>query len=74
MKILATVFVFMLFTGFASHAVAENDELEVGHVRVRRGFGCPLNQAACHNHCRSIGRRGGYCAGLVKQTCTCYKS
>nr|P41965.1 RecName: Full=4 kDa defensin; AltName: Full=Antibacterial 4 kDa peptide [Leiurus quinquestriatus hebraeus]AAB27538.1 defensin=4 kda antibacterial peptide [Leiurus quinquestriatus=scorpions, hemolymph, Peptide, 38 aa] [Leiurus quinquestriatus] len=38
------------------------------------GFGCPLNQGACHRHCRSIRRRGGYCAGFFKQTCTCYRN
>ncbi|XP_077529620.1 defensin-like isoform X4 [Haemaphysalis longicornis] len=68
MKILAVALIFVLVA-----AAAQDDESDVPHVRVRRGFGCPFNQGACHSHCRSIGRRGGYCAGIVKQTCTCYR-
>nr|QKY88523.1 dromedarisin [Hyalomma dromedarii] len=45
---------------------------DTAHLRVRRGFGCPLDQGACHYHCRSIRRRGGYCSDIIKQTCTCY--
>ena len=37
------------------------------------GFGCPFNAYQCHSHCLSIGRRGGYCRGLVRQTCVCYR-
>jgi hypothetical protein len=37
------------------------------------GFGCPFDQYQCHSHCRSIGRRGGYCGGTLKLTCTCYR-
>ncbi|XP_050051433.1 4 kDa defensin-like [Dermacentor andersoni] len=73
MKVLAVALVFVLVAGLISTTVAQGDESEVAHVRVRRGFGCPLNQGACHRHCRSIGRRGGYCSGIVKQTCTCYR-
>ncbi|XP_078341614.1 defensin-1 isoform X2 [Crassostrea virginica] len=38
------------------------------------GFGCPWNRYQCHSHCRSIGRLGGYCAGRLGWTCTCYRS
>uniref|UniRef100_A0A023FP91 Defensin n=1 Tax=Amblyomma cajennense TaxID=34607 RepID=A0A023FP91_AMBCJ len=72
MKVLAIALIFVLVAGLVSTVVAQDDEGAVAHVRVRRGFGCPLNQGACHRHCRSIGRRGGYCAGIIKQTCTCY--
>ncbi|XP_077554281.1 defensin-1-like [Haemaphysalis longicornis] len=41
-------------------------------VRVRRGFGCPWSEWTCHEHCQSIGRRGGYC-GNFRLTCYCYK-
>lgn len=43
-------------------------------VRQPKGFGCPFDQQKCHLHCISIGRKGGYCAGAIKQTCTCYAS
>lgn len=36
------------------------------------GFGCPWNAYQCHSHCRSVGRRGGYCRGFFRQTCACY--
>ncbi|CAL1277154.1 unnamed protein product [Larinioides sclopetarius] len=26
----------------------------------------------CHNHCRSIKYRGGYCTNFLKRTCKCY--
>ncbi|XP_077505891.1 4 kDa defensin [Amblyomma americanum] len=73
MKVLAIVLIFVLVAGLVGTVVAQDDEGAVAHVRVRRGFGCPFNQGACHRHCRSIGRRGGYCAGAFKQTCTCYR-
>lgn len=34
------------------------------------GFGCPGNEKECHQHCRSIGYRGGYCKWQV--ICKCY--
>nr|XP_050051431.1 defensin-like [Dermacentor andersoni] len=76
MKVLALCFIIVLVAGLMCAAAAEDGEGEgdVAHVRVRRGFGCPLNQGACHRHCRSIGRRGGYCGGFIKQTCTCYRT
>lgn len=37
------------------------------------GFGCPLFEKDCHNHCLSIGRKGGYCGNTFRQTCYCYK-
>ncbi|XP_050022785.1 defensin-like [Dermacentor andersoni] len=74
MKVLALSFIIVLATALVCTAAAQDGEGEggVAHVRVRRGFGCPLNQRGCHLHCRSIGRRGGYCAGVIRQTCTCY--
>nr|QEO24728.1 holosin 4 [Ixodes holocyclus] len=72
MKVVAVAFIFVLVAGLISASSADDADSEGAHVRVRRGFGCPFNQGACHNHCRSIGRRGGYCAGFFKQTCTCY--
>lgn len=36
---------------------------------VEAWFGCPVG-LLCHNHCKSIGQRGGYCNIL---TCICYK-
>ncbi|XP_037269264.1 defensin [Rhipicephalus microplus] len=66
--------VFVLVCGLVSGLADVPAESEMAHLRVRRGFGCPFNQGACHRHCRSIRRRGGYCAGLIKQTCTCYRN
>uniref|UniRef100_A0A023FLL4 Putative tick defensins 1 n=1 Tax=Amblyomma cajennense TaxID=34607 RepID=A0A023FLL4_AMBCJ len=74
MKLLTLAFIFVLVAGVLVTASLEEDKAEVAHVRVRRwGFGCPFNQRACHRHCRSIRRRAGYCAGLLKQTCTCVR-
>ncbi|MBZ5708730.1 hypothetical protein [Nannocystis pusilla] len=48
------------------------DELEAD-ARSARSFGCPFNSNTCHNHCKSIdGYKGGYCKGLLQQTCKCY--
>nr|QEO24725.1 holosin 1 [Ixodes holocyclus] len=74
MKVLAIAVLSLLVAGVFTASFHGEHESEIAHVRVRRGFGCPFNQGACHSHCRSIGRRGGYCAGIIKQTCTCYKS
>ncbi|XP_050051644.1 defensin [Dermacentor andersoni] len=74
MRGLCICLVFLLVCGLVSATAAAPAESEVAHLRVRRGFGCPLNQGACHNHCRSIRRRGGYCSGIIKQTCTCYRN
>ena len=38
------------------------------------GFGCPFSGYECHHHCQSIGRKGGYCAGFLNFTCTCYRT
>ncbi|CAN7990183.1 unnamed protein product [Ixodes hexagonus] len=73
MRVVAVALVVLLVAGVIMSSSAQEDENQVAHVRVRRGFGCPFNQGACHRHCRSIGRRGGYCSGVFKQTCTCYR-
>ncbi|KFM64187.1 Defensin, partial [Stegodyphus mimosarum] len=39
---------------------------------VEAGFGCPFDQMQCHNHCRSVKYRGGYCTNFLKRTCKCY--
>ncbi len=36
------------------------------------GFGCPFSAYECDRHCSSKGYRGGYCRGIVRQTCACY--
>nr|BAH09305.1 ovatusin [Ixodes ovatus] len=72
MRVVAVALVALLVAGVFMTSSAEEEENQVAHVRVRRGFGCPFNQGACHRHCQSIGRRGGYCAGFFKQTRTCY--
>nr|ACJ04433.1 defensin [Dermacentor marginatus]AJG42673.1 defensin [Dermacentor silvarum] len=74
MRGLCICLVFILVCGLLTATAAVPAESEAAHLRVRRGFGCPLNQGACHNHCRSIRRRGGYCSGIIKQTCTCYRN
>ncbi|KAG8230569.1 hypothetical protein J437_LFUL010775 [Ladona fulva] len=38
------------------------------------GFGCPFDQYRCHQHCQTIGRRGGYCGNSFKTTCICYRN
>ncbi|EEC08933.1 scapularisin preproprotein, putative [Ixodes scapularis] len=72
MKVIAVALIALLVAGAFMTSSAQEEEDQVAHVRVRRGFGCPFDQGACHRHCQSIGRRGGYCAGIIKQTCTCY--
>ncbi|CAN8021639.1 unnamed protein product [Ixodes persulcatus] len=74
MRVIAVALVALLVAGAFMTSSAQEEENQVAHVRVRRGFGCPFNQGACHRHCQSIRRRGGYCAGFFKQTCTCYHS
>lgn len=74
MRGLTFFLVVILVCGLVVGSATADDASQVAHLRVRRGFGCPLNQGACHRHCRSIRRRGGYCSGIIKQTCTCYKS
>nr|QGD15041.1 Av-LCTX-An1a [Alopecosa nagpag] len=39
---------------------------------IEAGFGCPLDQMQCHNHCQSVRYRGGYCTNFLKMTCKCY--
>ncbi|XP_040064578.2 4 kDa defensin [Ixodes scapularis] len=73
MRVVAVTLIVLLVVGALKTSSGQEEENQVAHVRVRRGFGCPFNQGACHRHCRSIGRRGGYCAGFLKQTCTCYR-
>lgn len=51
----------------ASPAPQPEAEAELG----KRGYGCPFDQRECNDHCKSIGKRAGYCDGAVKQTCTC---
>uniref|UniRef100_A0A2L2YL55 Defensin n=1 Tax=Parasteatoda tepidariorum TaxID=114398 RepID=A0A2L2YL55_PARTP len=41
-------------------------------VTVDAGFGCPFDQMRCHNHCKSVRYRGGYCTNFLKRTCKCY--
>ncbi|XP_075535280.1 uncharacterized protein LOC142570854 [Dermacentor variabilis] len=48
----------------------EERSAETPLVRVRRGFGCPL-QSRCNAHCQSIQRRAGYCDGPLKLRCVC---
>jgi hypothetical protein len=38
-----------------------------------QGFGCPWRTDICHNYCKSIRYRGGYCRGFLRQRCTCYR-
>nr|P0DQT7.1 RecName: Full=Defensin BmKDfsin1; Flags: Precursor [Mesobuthus martensii] len=38
---------------------------------VEAEHGCPDNEDECHEHCKSIGKSGGYCVGPHKQTCRC---
>ncbi|XP_049518196.1 defensin-like [Dermacentor silvarum] len=49
---------------------AEERDADTPLVRVRRGFGCPL-QSRCNSHCQSIQRRAGYCDGPLKLRCVC---
>ncbi|KAL3244627.1 hypothetical protein MRX96_018611 [Rhipicephalus microplus] len=74
MKFLGIALAFVLVAGLINTTVAQDGDSKVPHVRVRRGFGCPVFQGNCHTHCRSIGRLGGYCAGTFKLTCTCYRN
>nr|ATN39848.1 defensin DFS2 [Haemaphysalis longicornis]BAX73647.1 hemolymph defensin [Haemaphysalis longicornis] len=74
MRVLVLSLAVILLCGLMAGSATAEEESEVAHLRVRRGFGCPLNQGACHRHCRSIRRRGGYCSGIIKQTCTCYRN
>ncbi|RWS21649.1 defensin-1-like protein, partial [Leptotrombidium deliense] len=50
----------------------ENSQFNECKVK-EHGFGCPWNADRCHNHCRSIGRKGGYCGGTMRKTCYCYR-
>ncbi|XP_077507910.1 4 kDa defensin-like [Amblyomma americanum] len=52
---------------------AEKEGSREPRLRVRRGFGCPINES-CHKYCLSIGRRGGFCGGQWRLTCLCYKN
>ncbi|XP_078341417.1 hemocyte defensin Cg-Defh1-like [Crassostrea virginica] len=38
---------------------------------VLAGFGCPLNQYQCNEHCQQTGCAAGYCGGFLKLRCTC---
>ncbi|KAF9967662.1 hypothetical protein BGZ70_008714 [Mortierella alpina] len=38
------------------------------------GFGCPGDERACNDHCKSINRNGGYCGGFLYHTCKCNQS
>ncbi|KAL1441167.1 hypothetical protein MTO96_031217 [Rhipicephalus appendiculatus] len=71
MKLLTIFLIFALVSGILATASLNKGKSEVAHLRVRRWFGCPIKQRACHRHCRRIGRRAGYCGGRFKLTCTC---
>ncbi|XP_040070919.1 defensin [Ixodes scapularis] len=74
MKVLAVSIAFLLIAGLISTTLAENDGEEKELVRVRRGgYYCPFRQDKCHRHCRSIGRKAGYCGNFLKRTCICVK-
>nr|XP_054933233.1 uncharacterized protein LOC129387747 [Dermacentor andersoni] len=73
MRFFSVLFLLGLLVAFLTLASATEDESTEPHLRVRRGFGCPISDF-CHKHCLSIGRRGGYCGGKWKLTCICYKS
>uniref|UniRef100_L7LRP9 Putative tick defensin n=1 Tax=Rhipicephalus pulchellus TaxID=72859 RepID=L7LRP9_RHIPC len=71
MKLLTIFLIFALVSGILASA-SLNEKSEVPHLRVRRwGFGCPFNAPKCHRHCRSFGRRAGYCGGRFRLTCIC---
>lgn len=42
-----------------------------GETLTPQGFGCP-DDYPCHQHCQSIGYRGGHCGGFLWQVCQCY--
>ncbi|KAL3244628.1 hypothetical protein MRX96_018612 [Rhipicephalus microplus] len=72
MKLLTTFLILALMSGILVTASLNNEKSEVAHLRVRKwGFGCPFRARACHNHCRSFGRRAGYCGGRFRVTCIC---
>ncbi|XP_075535318.1 defensin-1-like [Dermacentor variabilis] len=73
MRFFSVLFLLGLLVALLTLASATEDESTEPHLRVRRGFGCPISDF-CHKHCLSIGRRGGYCGGKWKLTCICYKS
>ncbi|XP_049270319.1 defensin-like [Rhipicephalus sanguineus] len=71
MKYFSLVFLLGLLAAMLAMTSAVEDDNAEAHLRVRRGFGCPISDF-CHKHCLSIGRRGGYCGGKWKLTCICY--
>ncbi|CAN8021569.1 unnamed protein product [Ixodes persulcatus] len=73
MTVLAVSLAFLLIAGLISTSLAQNEEGgEKELVRVRRGgYYCPFRQDKCHRHCRSFGRKAGYCGGFLKKTCIC---
>uniref|UniRef100_A0A147BW78 Putative defensin n=1 Tax=Ixodes ricinus TaxID=34613 RepID=A0A147BW78_IXORI len=74
MKVLAFSLAFLLIAGLISTTLAENDGGKKELVRVRRGgYYCPFRQDKCHRHCRSFGRKAGYCGNFLKRTCICIK-
>nr|QKY88521.1 bispinosin [Haemaphysalis bispinosa] len=73
MKVFSALFLVGQLLAFLAHAAGDEEDSSKPLVRVRRGFGCPFDERACHAHCQSVGRRGGYC-GNFRMTCYCYKN
>ncbi|XP_077552743.1 defensin-1-like [Haemaphysalis longicornis] len=73
MRLFSAVFLLGLLLGVLALACGSEGDSSKLLVRARRGFGCPWSARACHAHCQSIGRRGGYCRNR-RLTCTCYQN
>lgn len=64
-----------LYRGRGSHGASRQwSAAETVAILTPQGFGCPGNEYACDEHCRSLGRRGGYCGGFLWHTCYCIDS
>ncbi|XP_077552744.1 defensin-1-like [Haemaphysalis longicornis] len=73
MRLFSAVSLLGLLLGVLALACGTEGDSSKLLVRVRRGFGCPWSERTCHEHCQSIGRRGGYC-GNFRLTCYCYQN